>query len=88
MKKSIKNFLSEITPSEWARIILLIMGILACILLSIWSCNILSNQTTCMNVYVDPETGVNYIKIDNGHWMPRYDSDGNIMVTITTEEAE
>ena len=34
----------------------------------------------------DKET--NYIKIGNAEWMPRYDSDGNIMVTITTEETE
>lgn len=31
-------------------------------------------------IYVDPDTGVNYIKID-GELTVRYDSNGNIMVT-------
>lgn len=87
-KNRIKAFLSEITVEEWLGFIFMIILLLVIIAAIIDAFCYLSNPVMNTFVYVDPDTGVNYIKINNDHWMPRYDSDGNIVVTIITEEAE
>ena len=48
------------------------------------------NKTDEIEVYVDPETGVNYLIYDGGHdggITVRYNADGSIMVTEKDGEA-
>lgn len=77
MLESVKEYLSEIA------FILVTLGV---IIFSIVA--LCKSSKPRMYVYVDPDTGVNYIQINNSEWMPRYDSDGNIMITTITEETE
>lgn len=77
MLESVKEYLSEIA------FILVTLGV---IIFSIVA--LCKSSKPQMHVYVDPDTGVNYIQINNSKWMPRYDSDGNIMITTITEETE
>lgn len=49
------------------------------------------NKTDDIQVYVDPETGVNYLIYDGGYdggITVRYNADGSIMVTEKEGEAE
>lgn len=48
----------------------------------VWYCS----TPVSSHIYVDEETGVNYIRINDDDWIPRYDSNGEIMVTKTTTE--
>ena len=51
--------------------------------------NIEGNKTNTVKVYVDPETGVNYLVYTEGHGggiTVRYTSNGEIMVTKVGDE--
>lgn len=63
---------------------ILIILIIALLIFGAILCEVIDEDN---KIHIDPDTGVNYIKIGD-NYVPRYDSNGNLIITPIEEGTE